>query len=42
MSEVKARIMDEQAINRALIRISHEIIEKEQGSRRFSRCRNKA
>lgn len=31
MSEVKARIMDEQAINRALIRISHEIIEKNKG-----------
>ena len=29
--EEKARIMDEQAINRALIRISHEIIEKNKG-----------
>jgi pyrimidine operon attenuation protein/uracil phosphoribosyltransferase len=29
--EEKARIMDEQAISRALIRISHEIIEKNKG-----------
>jgi len=29
--EEKARIMDEKAINRALIRISHEIIEKNKG-----------
>lgn len=29
--EEKARIMDEQAVNRALIRISHEIIEKNKG-----------
>ncbi len=29
--EEKARIMDEQSINRALIRISHEIVEKNKG-----------
>lgn len=29
--EEKVRIMDEQAINRALIRISHEIVEKNKG-----------
>ena len=29
--EEKARIMDEQAIDRALIRISHEIVEKNKG-----------
>ncbi len=29
--EEKARIMDEKAIDRTLIRISHEIIEKNKG-----------